>query len=101
MPLQTLEDRVGLLPGVVKERELTTARKVVHQVLTMFDSHYKGLDCKALSSGWAPGYPDDEYDKLKEDCAIFAHAMVDVAMKDLYLIPKDIPEVKVNSINNG
>jgi hypothetical protein len=35
-----LLEQVGRLPGVVKERELSSARKVVHQVVTMFGSHY-------------------------------------------------------------
>jgi hypothetical protein len=38
----------------------------------MFDSHYKGLDRKTLSGGWAPGYSDEEYNKLEADRAAFA-----------------------------
>lgn len=37
---EMLLEQVGRLPGVVKERELSSARKVVHQVVTMFGSHY-------------------------------------------------------------
>jgi hypothetical protein len=39
-----LVEEVGRLPGVIKERELPTARRVVHRVLAMFESHYQGLD---------------------------------------------------------
>jgi hypothetical protein len=31
---------VGRLPGVVRELELSTARRAVHRVLAMFESHY-------------------------------------------------------------
>jgi hypothetical protein len=37
-----LMEQIRRLPCEVKERELSTARKVVHRVLTMFDSHYPG-----------------------------------------------------------
>jgi hypothetical protein len=46
---KTLVDEVGRLPGVVRELELVTARRAVHRVLTMFESHYQGLDRTALS----------------------------------------------------
>jgi hypothetical protein len=55
---ETLIEEVGHLPGVVRELELTTARRVVHRVLTMFESHYQGLDRMALSGGWALGISD-------------------------------------------
>jgi hypothetical protein len=61
-------------------------------VLAKFDSHYQGLDCMALSGGWAPGSSDDHCDRLEEDCASFACAMADNAMKDLDLISQDTPE---------
>jgi hypothetical protein len=93
----TLMKQVECLPEVVKGWELSTARKVVHRVLAMFDSHYQGLDRMALSGVWAPGSSDDHYDQLKEDRAAFARAMADVAMKDLDLIPRDIPEVQDDS----
>jgi hypothetical protein len=48
---EMLIEEVGCLPGVVRELELTTARWVVHRVLTMFESHYQGLDRMALSGG--------------------------------------------------
>jgi hypothetical protein len=53
-----LVEEVGCFPGVIKERELSTARRVVHRVLAMFKSQYQGLDCMALSDGWAPGISD-------------------------------------------
>jgi hypothetical protein len=79
-------EQIRRLPCEVKERELSTARKVVHWVLTMFDSHYQGLDRTSLSGGWAPGCSDDHCDKLEEGCAAFARAMANVVMKDLDLI---------------
>jgi hypothetical protein len=97
MPPQALADLVAFLPATVKERELAMARKVVHRVLAMLDSHYKGLDRKALRGGWAPGYSDDEYDKLEEDCAVFARGMADAAMNDPDLFPKDTPNIEDNS----
>jgi hypothetical protein len=36
-----LGDQIVLLLGVVKDRELSNAREVVHRVLAMFDSHYR------------------------------------------------------------
>jgi hypothetical protein len=36
---ETLIEEVGCLPGVVRELELSTARCVVHRVITMFKSH--------------------------------------------------------------
>jgi hypothetical protein len=41
-----------------------TARRVVHRVLAMFESHYQGLDRMALSGGWTLGISDDQCDKL-------------------------------------
>jgi hypothetical protein len=58
----------------------------------MFNSHYQGLDLQELSDGWASGYSNEELDKIEEDCATFAQAMTDAAMKDLDLIPRDTPE---------
>jgi hypothetical protein len=52
--LQTPEmliEEVGHLPGVVRELELSTTRRAVHQILTMIESHYQGLDRIALSGG--------------------------------------------------
>jgi hypothetical protein len=57
-PTERLLEEVGCLPEVIKERELSTARRVVHLVLTMFESNYQGLDRVALSGGWAPGISD-------------------------------------------
>jgi hypothetical protein len=56
---ETLIEEVGRLPGVVRELELTTSRRVVHRVLAMFESHYQGLDRMALSGGWALGISDE------------------------------------------
>jgi hypothetical protein len=54
-----LIEEVGRLPGVVRELELSTARRVVHQGLTIFESHCQGLDHMALSGGWALGISND------------------------------------------
>jgi hypothetical protein len=89
---ETLIEEVGLLRGVVRELELSTARRAVHRVLAMFESHYQGLDHTALSGGWAPGISDDQCDMLEQDCAAFAHDMADTALKDLELLPQDEPE---------
>jgi hypothetical protein len=78
---------VGSIPSVVRELELTTARQVVHRVLTMFESHYQGLDRMVLSSGWAPGISDAQC-----DCASFARDMGNAALKDLELLPQYAPE---------
>jgi hypothetical protein len=94
---EMLVKEVGHLLEVVKERKLSIARKVVHLVLAMFDSHYHGLDRTALSGGWAPGSSDDHCDQLKEDCAAFTRAMADVAMRDLNLIPQYTLEVQDDS----
>jgi hypothetical protein len=51
MTHETLIKEVGRLPDVVRELELSTARRTVHRVLAMFESHYQGLDCTTLSSG--------------------------------------------------
>jgi hypothetical protein len=48
MPETLIED-VGRLPGVVRELELSMARRAVHRVLAMFESHYQGLDHTTLS----------------------------------------------------
>jgi hypothetical protein len=89
---ETLIKEVGHLPGVVRGLELTTARRVVHRVLAMFESHYQGLDCMALSGGWAPGISDAQCDELEEDCASFARDMAGATLKDLELLPQDAPE---------
>jgi hypothetical protein len=57
MTPETLIEEVGRLPSVVRELELTMARRAVHLVLAMFESHYQGLHRMALSSGWAPAFP--------------------------------------------
>jgi hypothetical protein len=44
---ETLIDEVGRLPGVVRELELSTTRRAVHQILAMIESHYQGLDRKS------------------------------------------------------
>jgi hypothetical protein len=46
---ETLVRQVERLLEVVKGRELSTYRRVVHRVLAMFDLHYQGLDRMALS----------------------------------------------------
>jgi hypothetical protein len=58
----TLLEEVERLPEVIKERVLSTSRRVVHRVLAMFNSHYQGLDRMALSSGWAPGSSNEYCD---------------------------------------
>jgi hypothetical protein len=58
---------VERLLELIKERELSTAQKVVLWVLTMFNSYYQGLDRMALSGGWAPGSSNDHCDRLEED----------------------------------
>jgi hypothetical protein len=50
---ETLIEEVECLPGVVRELELSTARRAVHRVIAMFELHYQGLDCMALSGSWA------------------------------------------------
>jgi type I site-specific restriction endonuclease len=89
---ETLIEEVGRLPGMVWELELSTARRAVHRILTMIESHYQGLDRTTMSSGWAPRIPDDQCDKLEEDCAAFAREMADSTLKDLDLLPQDEPE---------
>jgi hypothetical protein len=46
---ETLIEAVGRLPGMVRKLELSTARRAVHRVLAMFESHYQGLDHTTLS----------------------------------------------------
>jgi hypothetical protein len=89
---ETLVGEVGRLPDMVRELELATARRAVHRILTMFESHYQGLDHMALSGGWAPGISDAQCDELEEDCASFARDIADAALKDLELLPQDAPE---------
>jgi hypothetical protein len=67
MTPETLIEEVGRLPGMVRELELSMARRAVHRVLAMFESHYQGLDRMVLSGGWAPGISNDQCDKLEED----------------------------------
>jgi hypothetical protein len=92
MTPETLIEEVGCLPGVVRELELSTARRAVHRFLAMFESHYQGLDRTALSGGWAPDISDDKCDELEEDYAAFARDMTDAALKDLELLPRDESE---------
>jgi hypothetical protein len=80
----TLVEEVGCLPGVIRELELSTARRAVHRVLAMFESHYQGLNRMALSSDWAPGISDTWGDKLEDDCASFAHDMADASTWSCY-----------------
>jgi hypothetical protein len=87
MTPETLIEEVGSLPGVVRELELSTARRAVHRVLAMFESHYQGMDRTTLSGGWAPGISDNQCDELEEDYAAFARDMADAALKDLELLP--------------
>jgi hypothetical protein len=88
----TLVEEVGRLRGAVRELELATARRAVHRVLAMFESHYQGLDHMALSGGWAPGISDVQCDELEEDCASFARDMADATLKDLELLPQNALE---------
>jgi hypothetical protein len=89
---EMLVKEVAHLPDVVWELELATARRAVHRVLTMFESHYQGLDRMALSVGWAPCISDAQCNELEEDCASFARDMADATLKDLDLLPQDAPE---------
>jgi hypothetical protein len=83
----TLVEEVRRLPGVIRELELSTARRAVHRVLSMFKSHYQGLGCMALSGGWAPDISDTQCDELEDDCASFTRDMANTALKDLGLLP--------------
>jgi hypothetical protein len=89
---ETLVEEVGRLPSVVRELELATARRAVHRVLAMFESHYQGLDRMALSGGWTPGISDAQCDEQEDVRASFARDMADAALKDLELLPQDAPE---------
>jgi hypothetical protein len=83
------DQEVDHLPSVVRELELSTARRAIHRVLAMIESHYQGLDRTALSGGWAPGISDNQCDELEADCAAFAREMADAALKDLELLPQN------------
>jgi hypothetical protein len=87
--LETLIKEVRRLPDVVRELELSTARRAVHRVLAMFESHYQGLDRTTLSGGWAPGISNEQCDELEEDCVAFARDMADAVLKDFELPPQD------------
>jgi hypothetical protein len=87
-----LIEEVGRLPGVVRELGLSTARRAVHQILAMIESHYQGLDRTTLSGGWDHGISDDQCDELEADCAAFAREMADATLKDLELLPQDESE---------
>jgi hypothetical protein len=89
---ETLIEEVGRLPGMVRELELSTARRAVHRVLAMIESHYQGPDRTVLSGGWALSVSDDQCDELERDCATFAREMVDAALKDLELLPQNESE---------
>jgi hypothetical protein len=89
---KTLIEEVGRLPCMVQELELSTARRAVHRILAMIESHYLGLDRMALSGGWAPGISDDQCDELEVDCATFACEMADTSLKDLELLPQNESE---------
>jgi DNA-binding FrmR family transcriptional regulator len=89
---ETLIEEVGRLPGMVRELELSTACRAVHQVLAMIESHYQGLDRTVFSGGWAPGISDDQCDELEADYAAFAREMADAALKDLELLPQNESE---------
>jgi predicted unusual protein kinase regulating ubiquinone biosynthesis (AarF/ABC1/UbiB family) len=87
-----LIEEVGHLLGMVRELELSTARRAVHRILAMIESHYQGLDRTELSGGWAPRIPDDQCDELEQDCAAFSREMAGAALKDLDFLPQDEPE---------
>jgi hypothetical protein len=57
MTPEMLIEEVGRLRGVVRELELSTARRAVNRVLAMFESHYLGLDRTTLSGGWPLASP--------------------------------------------
>jgi hypothetical protein len=86
---EMLIEEVLRLPSVVRELELSMARRAVHRILAMIETHYQGLDRTALSGSWAPGISDDQCNKLEMDCAAFAREMADAALKDLKLLPQD------------
>jgi hypothetical protein len=88
---ETLIEEVGRLPDVVRELELM-ARRVVYRVLSMFESHYQGLDRTTLSGGWAPGISDDQCDELEEDYSALTRDTTDTALKDLELLPREESE---------
>jgi hypothetical protein len=54
---EMLVEEVGRLPSTGRELELAMARRGVYRVLTMFESHYQGLYCMALSGGWVLASP--------------------------------------------
>jgi hypothetical protein len=54
---ETLIEEVGRLPSMVRELELSTARRAVHRILVVIESHYQGLNRTALSGGWAQASP--------------------------------------------
>jgi hypothetical protein len=89
---EMLIEEVGHLLGMVRELELSTARRAVHRILAMIESHYQGLDRTELSGGWAPRIPDDQCDELEQDCAAFSREMAGAALKDLDFLPQDEPE---------
>jgi hypothetical protein len=76
----------------VRELELSTARRAVHRVLAMFESHYQVLDHTTLSGGWAPGISDEQCDELEEECIALARETADATLKDLELLPQDESE---------
>jgi hypothetical protein len=86
---EVLIEEVGRLPGVVRELELSTARRAVHRVLAMIELHYQVLDHMALRDDWAPSISDDQCDELETDCVAFACEMADASLKDLELLPQD------------
>jgi hypothetical protein len=88
---ETLIEEVGRLPDVVRELELM-ARRVVYRVLSMFESHYQGLDRTTLSGGWASGISDDQCDELEEDYSALTRDTTDTALKDLELLPREESE---------
>jgi hypothetical protein len=89
---ESLVEEVRRLLDMAWDLELVMARRVVHRVLTMFESHYQGLDCMTLSGGWASGISDAQCDKLEEECASFARDMANAALNDLELLSQDAPE---------
>jgi hypothetical protein len=89
---ETLVEEVGRLTDVIRKLEWSTARRAIHRVLAMFESHYQGLDRMALSGGWASSIFDMQCDELERDYASFAHDMADTALKDMELLPQDALE---------
>jgi hypothetical protein len=47
---ETLIEEVGRLPDMVRELELSTARRAVHQILAMIELHYQGWTARRYAA---------------------------------------------------